>query len=101
MQGIKVTDEEISRAIEEDIELIAVNPSLIDVESHDGVVHLTGHVECDSDASTLIDMVRRIDGVVRIEARLEYECDDGPGRPRRRELFETAIETASRWRSPV
>ncbi|HEX6207586.1 MAG TPA: CBS domain-containing protein [Actinomycetota bacterium] len=72
-------DEEIEREVKEDVILRSmwIDPTMMVVEVEEGVVRLEGRVESRSVKEILLDMVRRVDGVVGVDADLlEYEVDD-------------------------
>ena len=72
-------DQEIEREVKEDVILrsLWIDPTMMLVEVEGGVVRLEGRVESRSVKEILIDMVRRVDGVVGVEAdELSYDLDD-------------------------
>ncbi|HEX6209019.1 MAG TPA: CBS domain-containing protein [Actinomycetota bacterium] len=72
-------DQEIEREVKEDVILRSmwIDPTMMVVEVEEGVVRLEGRVESRSVKEILIEMVRRVDGVVGVDAdQLEYEVDD-------------------------
>lgn len=72
-------DDEIEREVKEDVILrsLWIDPTMMLVEVEGGVVRLEGRVESRSVKEILIDMVRRVDGVVGVEAdELSYDLDD-------------------------
>lgn len=84
-------DDEIAREVREDVILGAmwIDPSMIRATVEEGVVHLEGRVERRSEKEILTEMIRRVDGVVGVDADdLEYAHDDRdlPPEPPRSEL---------------
>ncbi|HUG88358.1 MAG TPA: CBS domain-containing protein [Actinomycetota bacterium] len=72
-------DDEIEREVKEDVILrsLWIDPTMMLVDVEGGVVRLEGRVESRSVKEILVDMVRRVDGVVGVEADdLSYEVDD-------------------------
>lgn len=53
-----------------------VDPDTMGVEVHDGVVAISGRLERRSLAPMLVELVRAVDGVVDVEARLTWRTDD-------------------------
>ncbi|HZU16343.1 MAG TPA: CBS domain-containing protein [Candidatus Dormibacteraeota bacterium] len=76
-------DEEIRHQIVEDLILrtLLLDPQPVEVEVHDGVVHLSGQVDRRSDAQLIARMSRQVDGVVEVRSRLTYRYDDTELRP--------------------
>lgn len=77
-------DEEIRREVQHDVLLrtMWIDPDTILVAVHGGVVTLRGEVDRRSIKEILVEMVRRVDGVVGVEDHLTYREDDrkvGPG----------------------
>jgi len=71
-------DETIRREIVEDVILdtMWIDPSTVRVEVEEGVVTLAGRIETKSTKELLVDLVRRVSGVVGVEDRLSYMADD-------------------------
>lgn len=72
-------DGEIEAEIKEEVILrsLWIDPTMIKPEVREGVVHLEGTVETKSVKEILVELVRRVDGVVGVEADdLSYEVDD-------------------------
>lgn len=72
-------DGEIEREVKEEVILRSMwlDPTMMIVEVKDGVVRLEGRVESRSVKEILVDLVRRVDGVVGVESdELGYEVDD-------------------------
>lgn len=71
-------DEEIRREIVDEVvvEALWLDPSAIDVQVSEGVVHLKGTVELRSEKEILEKFVRRVDGVVGVEEDVDYTTDD-------------------------
>lgn len=77
-------DEEIAREVREDVILGAmwIDPSMIVAEVKDGVVRLEGEVDRRSVKEILVELVRRVDGVVGVDAEgLGFRSDDRGVRP--------------------
>ena len=55
---------------------LGANPALVSVDVTDGVVTLTGRLECKSMLSAVLPAARAVDGVVDVEGQLSYELDD-------------------------
>jgi CBS domain-containing protein len=55
---------------------LGTNPVLVSVDVTDGVVTLTGRLECKSMLSAVLPAARAVDGVVDVEGQLSYELDD-------------------------
>lgn len=72
------SDEAIRKEIKEDVILdtMWIDPSTIVVTVEEGVVTLEGQVETKSTKEVLLELVRRVDGVIAIEDRLEFVADD-------------------------
>jgi hypothetical protein len=64
------------RAVRVLVRHLGANPALVSVVVTDGVVTLTGRVECKSMLSAVRSAARDIDGVVDVEGQLSYEIDD-------------------------
>jgi CBS domain-containing protein len=71
-------DEAIRRQISRDVLLdyLGTNPVLVHVDVTDGVVRLTGEVERKSMLADVLPAVRAVDGVIDVEAKLNYAIDD-------------------------
>lgn len=76
-------DEEIAREITEDVifRTMWLDPLTIAVKVHEGVVTIRGTVERKSVKEILLELVRRVDGVVGVEEQLSYEMDDREAHP--------------------
>jgi CBS domain-containing protein len=72
-------DDEIQFAIREKIlrHTLWVDPATVDVDVDAGVVHLAGSLDRRSTAELLERLTHRLDGVVRVESRVEWAFDDG------------------------
>jgi CBS domain-containing protein len=62
-------------------ELLGLAPGTVAVGVRDGVVRLAGQVPLRSQALTLERLTRAVDGVVTVEARLEWATDDTVDQP--------------------
>jgi CBS domain-containing protein len=71
-------DEAIRKEIVEDVILdtMWIDPSTVHVEVKEGVVILEGPIETKSTKDLLVDLVRRVSGVVGVEDRLSFMADD-------------------------
>ena len=71
-------DEAIRKEIVEDVILdtMWVDPSTVRVEVEEGVVSLAGRIETKSTKELLVDLVRRVSGVVGVEDHLSFMADD-------------------------
>lgn len=58
------------------LEVLWIDPDLVDLTSVDGNVTLEGEVETKSDAILLEDLVRRLDGVASVSSKLSWELDN-------------------------
>ncbi len=65
------------------VHLLWADPTQVDVKVTDGIVHLAGTVDRRSTAEAAERLVHRVDGVVDIVSRLEFQLDDGGLAPRR------------------
>lgn len=71
-------------------DVLWMDPAKVSVKSEDGNVVLEGHLDNRSDATLLVEMTRRVDGVASVSDRLTWEYDDSradltsppPARPR-------------------
>jgi len=71
-------DEAIRKEIVEDVILdtMWIDPSTVQVEVKEGVVILEGRIETKSTKELLVDLVRRVSGVVGVEDHLLFMADD-------------------------
>ncbi|MGZ5384988.1 MAG: BON domain-containing protein, partial [Acidimicrobiia bacterium] len=71
-------DDVIEDEIREDIvdRVLLLDGESIDVEVADGIVRLAGRLPTQTDRRLLVEMVRRIDGVVKVESDLSFDVDD-------------------------
>ena len=78
MRAFARADAEITAEIDGLLErrLLPVPPGAVTPLVEDGRVTLTGTVEAKSDADVLVDLVRRIDGVISKVNELEWDVDD-------------------------
>jgi len=85
-------DEEIEREIREDVLVgtMWLEPDAVGIGVDTGVVTLSGRVERKSVREVLVELVRRVVGVVGVEDDLTFEWDDREARP-------TPPRSAPRW----
>lgn len=78
VNAFTVPDDVIEDEIREDIlsRVLLLEPGAVDVTVSEGVVTLAGSLPTRSDARLLEELTRRLDGVVRIETKLEFDEDD-------------------------
>lgn len=71
-------DDVIEDEVREDIvnRVLLLDADTVDVAVVDGVVKLSGSLPTRTDKRLLEEMVRRIDGVVRLESDVSFEVDD-------------------------
>jgi CBS domain-containing protein len=71
-------DDEIRRLVRDEIVLrtMWIAPETVDVEVAGGVVHLAGTLDRRSSVETLVGLVQRLDGVVKVESDLRWQFDD-------------------------
>lgn len=71
-------DEEIRAEITEDVILrtMSIDPKTITVEVGDGLVHLHGRVDSKSEKDLILELVRRVDGVVGVDDHLTFAVND-------------------------
>ena len=71
-------DDVIEDEIREDVirRILFLEDGAVDVKVADGIVTLRGTVPTKSDARLLEELTRRLDGVVRLDAGVEFEIDD-------------------------
>ena len=74
------SDEAIREEIKEGVILdtMWIDPSTIRVTVEEGMATLEGQVETKSTKELLVDLVRRVDGVIGLEDRLTFAADDRP-----------------------
>lgn len=84
------SDEEIAREIREDVVLrtLWIEPEAVNVQVDGGEVVLGGHVESEDDAELVVQLTRRVPGVVSVVSRVTWDPDGK--RPRRRDWTLTA-----------
>jgi CBS domain-containing protein len=72
------SDLDIRKEVVEDVILEAmwIDPSTLDVRVNRGVVTVTGRVERRSEKEILVELIRRVSGVVGVHDELSYEEDD-------------------------
>lgn len=85
-------DEEIEREIRDEVlvHTMWLERDAVGIEVDRGVVTLTGRVERRSVQEILVELIRRVDGVVGVEDELSFEWDDREARP-------TPPRSAPRW----
>ena len=64
------------RAVRVLVRHLGTNPALVSAVVTEGVVTLTGRVECKSMLSAVLPTARAVDGVVDVEGQLSHEIDD-------------------------
>lgn len=71
-------DDVIEDEIREDLinRVLLLDADWLDVRVEDGIVTLAGRLPTKTDKRLLEEMVRRIDGVVRLESSVDFEVDD-------------------------
>jgi CBS domain-containing protein len=71
-------DEEIRRLVRDDIVLrtMWIAPETVDIEVSGGIVHLAGTLDRRSTVETLVGLVERLEGVVKVESSLRWQFDD-------------------------
>jgi CBS-domain-containing membrane protein len=71
-------DEDIEEEVVNEVlpRYLGTNPVLVRVDVTDGVVTLTGELECKSMLAALLPAVRAVDGVIDVEGQLGYAIDD-------------------------
>lgn len=71
-------DDIIEDEVREDIirRLLFLDPESIEVTVSDGVVHLGGELENRTEVTLLVELARRIAGVVKVESDLTFVVDD-------------------------
>jgi len=71
-------DEIIEDEIREDIirRLLFLDPADVGVTAEDGVVTLDGEMENRTETRLLVELTRRVEGVVRVESQLTFLVDD-------------------------
>ncbi len=71
-------DDEIVQELKERVirKVLWIDPDLVDVECVEGNLVLSGHLETRSDATLLVELAGRLDGVVSVEDRLTWEIDN-------------------------
>ena len=79
------SDDEIRRDVlgEVFVHLLGADPTQVDVSVTDGIVDLAGTVDRRSTAEAAERLVHRVDGVVDVVSRLEFQYDDHGLAPRR------------------
>jgi len=72
-------DDVIEDEIREDIvkRVLLLDADSLDVDVVNGVVTVSGIAPTATDARLLEELIRRIDGVVRLESTVSYDVDDG------------------------
>ncbi len=57
-------------------EILWIDPKRVDVDCVDGNVSLQGRLETKSDASLLVELTKRLDGVTSVHDHLDFEVDN-------------------------
>ncbi len=82
MEAFARSDDRIAREIAEDVmqRILFMEPDAVDVVVADGVVNLSGLVASRSEYRSLIELSKRVDGVIRVDHDdLGYTLDDRIG----------------------
>lgn len=82
MEAFSRSDERIAREIREEVmhRILFLDPDDIDVSVHDGVVTLGGRTDTRTEYRTLIELSKRVDGVIRVDdEHLSFDVDDRIG----------------------
>ncbi len=71
-------DEVLEDIIREDIvkRILWEDPGTVDIKVHEGVVTLGGRLETKSEATFFVELVERVEGVVRVHSNLRWKIDD-------------------------
>lgn len=71
-------DDVIEDEVREDVirRVLLLEPDALAVDVEDGIVRISGTVPTATDARLLEELVRRIDGVVRLDSNVTFEVDD-------------------------
>ena len=71
-------DADIIQEIETDVmrETLWIDPELVQIRAEDGNVTLVGRLETKTDATLLAKLVGRLDGVVSVDDRLDWDIDN-------------------------
>ncbi|MEA1902154.1 MAG: CBS domain-containing protein [Actinomycetota bacterium] len=71
-------DEDIVNEINKHVmkEILWIDPRRVTVTSLEGNVSLTGKLETKSDASLLVELTKRLDGVTSVQDHLDFEVDN-------------------------
>lgn len=77
-------DDEIALEIRRDLlsKALSLDPTAVRVQVRDGIVHLEGELENESLVGMLVELVRRVEGVIGIESRLSWRKEDTAPPPR-------------------
>jgi CBS domain-containing protein len=57
-------------------DVLWIDPRRVDVESSDGNISLRGRLETRSDATLLVELTKRLDGVTSVQDHLDWEVDN-------------------------
>ncbi len=81
MRAFVRSDEDIVSEIKDRLirDVLWIDPARVRVESEDGNVMLDGQLENKSDATLLVELVRRVDGVASVNDQLSWEYDNTRG----------------------
>jgi osmotically-inducible protein OsmY len=71
-------DEEIAREIKDDVLLstLWISPETLTVNVADGVVSIRGHVDSRTLSELVVGYIRRVPGVVDVQAELDWQVGD-------------------------
>lgn len=72
------SDDDIRAEIETDAipQLLRLNPRLLKVFVRDGIVTILGHLERRSVIDRVVEVIRHVEGVIRVMERIDYDIDD-------------------------
>ncbi len=70
---VEIIDEIVNEVMKE---VLWIDVRRVELASEDGNVVLTGQLETRSDANLLVELTRRLDGIVSVQDRLTWEVDN-------------------------